>query len=122
MAGRRPGENGVRGRAMNTNWAVLAVAGGGVGDVLREEFTELPDAGNSVRVVLRLLVAVALGGLLGWERQRDRKPAGLRTHMLVTLGSALFVLVPQMAHMDDAALSRVIQGLLAGIGFIGGGS
>jgi putative Mg2+ transporter-C (MgtC) family protein len=89
---------------------------------LRQEFADLPDTGHTARIVLRLLVAVVLGGLLGWERQRDRKPAGLRTHMLVCLGSALFVLVPQFAGMDQAGLSRVIQGLLAGIGFLGGAS
>src|SRR5262249_58398759 len=48
--------------------------------------------------------------------------AGLRTHMLVSVGAALFVLVPQQAGMSTADLSRVIQGVVAGIGFLGAGA
>ncbi|MEQ1905144.1 MAG: MgtC/SapB family protein [Pirellulaceae bacterium] len=50
------------------------------------------------------------------------KSAGLRTHMLVSLGAALFVLIPQQAGMSDADISRVIQGIVAGIGFLGAGT
>jgi len=79
------------------------------------------DIQELTRVVLRLLFALAAGGVLGWERQRQGKVAGLRTHMLVALGAAAVVMVPQL-HMGDDALSRVIQGTLTGIGFVGGGA
>lgn len=89
---------------------------------IASEFSDLPDAVQVTRTVLRLLLAAVLGGLIGWERESKGKAAGLRTHMLVSLGAALFVLVPQQAGASDADLSRVIQGLIAGIGFLGAGS
>jgi len=69
-----------------------------------------------------LVVAMLLGGVVGIQREWTGKPAGLRTHMLVALGAALFVLGPVEAGMTSADLSRVIQGLATGIGFIGGGA
>jgi putative Mg2+ transporter-C (MgtC) family protein len=59
--------------------------------------------------------------MIGLERLRDGTEAGLRTHMLVALGSALFVLIPLEAGMTSADISRVIQGLATGIGFLGAG-
>ena len=91
-------------------------------DTLRQEFSDLPDATQWVRLVLRLGLAVLLGALIGWERERREAAAGLRTHMLVCLGTALFVLVPQQAGLSDADLSRVIQGVVAGVGFLGAGA
>jgi putative Mg2+ transporter-C (MgtC) family protein len=89
---------------------------------LKDEFSDLPDGGQLTRLLLRLLVAALLGGLIGFERKQAGKDAGPRTHMLVGAGSALFVLIPQQAGMPLADLSRVLQGLVAGIGFIGGGA
>ena len=89
---------------------------------VREEFTDIGDGGGIVRIVVRLLVAVVLGGVLGWERESVGAPAGLRTHMLVSLGSALFVLIPLQAGMRLDDLSRVLQGITAGIGFLGAGA
>ena len=74
------------------------------------------------RVSIRLTVATLLGAVVGLERHREGKFAGLRTHMLVALGSALFTLIPQEAHMSTSDLSRVIQGVAAGIGFLGAGT
>ena len=91
-------------------------------DTLRQEFSDLPDAAQWVRLVLRLGLAVLLGALIGYERERRESAAGLRTHMLVALGTALFVLVPQQAGMSDDELSRVLQGLVAGVGFLGAGA
>ncbi len=68
------------------------------------------------------MTQVAETAVIGWERERIGKPAGLRTHMLMSLGSARFVLRAAEAGMAIADLSRVIQGLAAGIGFIGGGA
>ena len=93
-----------------------------VWDTLRDEFSDLPDAGRATRIVLRLSVAAILGGALGFEREQKGKSAGLRTHMLVAIGAALFVLIPQQAGVSDADLSRVLQGLVAGVGFLGAGT
>jgi putative Mg2+ transporter-C (MgtC) family protein len=73
-------------------------------------------------VVFRLLAAALLGAVVGYERERTGKSAGLRTHMLVSLSSAIFVLAPLEAGMSTGDLSRVIQGVAAGIGFIGAGA
>lgn len=89
---------------------------------LRAEFADVPDAGEATRILVRLTVAMVLGGLIGFQREASGKAAGLRTHMLVALGAALFVLVPQQAGMPLADLSRVLQGLIAGIGFLGAGA
>jgi len=86
------------------------------------EFGDIPDIGEATRIVLRLGVAIVLGGLLGYERERSGKAAGLRTHMLVALGAALFVLVPLQGGMAVGDLSRVLQGVIAGIGFLGAGA
>ena len=65
---------------------------------------------------------MALGGLIGIQRERTGKPAGLRTHMLVCLGTAVFVVGCGAAGMTFDAQSRVIQGIVTGLGFIGAGS
>ena len=63
-----------------------------------------------------------LGALVGAQRESIGKPAGLRTHMLVAMGAALFVLAPLEAGMELDGISRVIQGIVTGIGFIGAGA
>lgn len=76
--------------------------------------------------VVRLLAATGIGGMIGLNRELTRKPAGLRTHALVALGSALAIVsamrvdAPAVATQVDA-VARVIQGVIAGIGFLGGG-
>ncbi len=72
--------------------------------------------------VVRLALALALGALLGLQRERVHSTAGLRTHMLVSLGAAFFVLAAVEAGATSADVSRVIQGLVAGIGFLGAGA
>lgn len=89
---------------------------------LQSEFSDLSNIEDVTRVVVRLVIAVLLGGIVGWNRERRRTAAGLRTHMMVALGSALFVLVPQQAGMHLADMSRVLQGVVAGIGFLGAGA
>ena len=86
------------------------------------EFSDIPDATQITRITLRLLVAAILGGLLGYERERNGKNAGVRTHMLVAIGAALFILVPQQAGASTEDLTRVLQGLIAGVGFLGAGA
>ena len=93
-----------------------------VWNTVLSEFSDIPDATQITRITLRLLVAAALGGLLGYEREKQGKSAGVRTHMLVAIGAALFVLIPQQAGASTADLTRVLQGLVAGVGFLGAGA
>lgn len=86
------------------------------------EFSDLKDVSEITTLVIRLLMAALLGGILGFEREQRGKAAGIKTHMLVAIGSALFVLIPQQAGLSEAELSRVVQGIIAGIGFLGAGS
>ncbi len=71
---------------------------------------------------VRLLLACVLGALLGHQRERVHSAAGLRTHILVGLGSAVFILAVIESGASEASVSRVIQGLVAGIGFLGAGT
>lgn len=100
---------------MNATWQIVV-------DAVGDELSTLTDVGDIARVMLRLLLAAALGAWLGANRERTGKSAGLRTHMLVSMGCALFVMVPQLAGMGLADLSRVIQGVATGIGFLGAGT
>lgn len=86
--------------------------------------TYLLSPNNWFGIVLRLGIALLAGAIIGLEREIKDKPAGLRTHMLVSFGSALFTLVPILigdAQRSADVLARVIQGISAGIGFVGGG-
>ena len=92
-------------------------------DALLEELVAgLPDPAQAVRVLVRLVAAALFGAIIGFQRERAGKPAGLRTHMLVALGAALFVIAAIEWGMEQDDLSRVIQGIATGIGFIGGGA
>ena len=92
-------------------------------DIFWEELTSgIPDARHFAHVLVRLAAAAVLGAVIGFQRERAGKPAGLRTHMLVTLGTAVFVLACSGAGMTSDGVSRVIQGIVTGIGFIGAGS
>lgn len=92
-------------------------------DVLWQELTAgLADFGQLERVLLRVIAATLLGAMVGFEREKAGKPAGFRTHILVCLGTAIVVLACAGSRMDMDGLSRVIQGIVTGIGFIGAGS
>jgi len=73
-----------------------------------------------VEHVLRLILAIVLGAIVGLEREITHKPAGLRTHMLVSLGSCLFTVVSIYDFGMDPA--RIAAGIVTGIGFIGAGT
>jgi putative Mg2+ transporter-C (MgtC) family protein len=64
-------------------------------DTIASEFSDVTDVAQLTRIVLRLTLAGVLGFLLGFEREQAGKAAGVRTHMLVAIGSAMFVLIPQ---------------------------
>lgn len=89
---------------------------------LMSEFSDVSDVEQATRIALRLVMAVLLGAVLGFERELRDSAAGLRTHMLVALGSALFVLVPLEAGVSMSDLTRVLQGVVSGIGFLGAGA
>lgn len=92
-------------------------------ETLWEELSRgLTSGADAERVLLRMVVAVLLGGLVGMQREHAGKPAGVRTHMLVSLATALVVLACAGMGMQFDAQSRVIQGIVTGIGFIGAGS
>ena len=90
--------------------------------ILEEIISVLPDVRQMVSLVSRLLTAMILGALVGAQREQFGKPAGLRTHILVAMGAALFVLAPLEAGMELDGISRAIQGIVTGIGFIGAGA
>jgi putative Mg2+ transporter-C (MgtC) family protein len=89
---------------------------------VQQEFSDIGNAEDLTRICLRLSVALLLGALLGYERESVGAAAGLRTHMLVALGSALFMVTTHQAGMRIEDVSRVIQGVTAGIGFLGAGA
>src|SRR4030066_969086 len=75
-----------------------------------------------VEMILRFLLAVALGAAIGYQRERAGKAAGLRTHLLVSSGAALFTLVSIYGFSGVVVdISRVAAGVVVGIGFIGAG-
>lgn len=86
------------------------------------DFTDLAGAQPLAQALTRLLLAALLGGCIGFQRERDGHEAGTRTHALVVMGSAILVLVPQQMGLGADAVSRIVQGLLAGIGFLGAGA
>ena len=92
-------------------------------DLLWQELTTgFPDRTRLGIVLIRVIAAVLLGAFVGIERERAGKPAGLRTHMIVSLGTAVVVLACTEVHMSLDGLSRVIQGIVTGIGFVGAGT
>ena len=78
---------------------------------LVQEFSDLAQVEHITRATLRLVLAMFLGGLLGYERELMGKAAGMRTHMLVCLGAAIFVMALEQDGAEADAMSRVIQGL-----------
>jgi putative Mg2+ transporter-C (MgtC) family protein len=93
---------------MNVVWDELAVG--------------FPDAESMIRLTVRLIVAMIFGAVIGIQRERAGKPAGLRTHMMVALGAAVFIMASGEFGMNADSISRVIQGLVTGIGFLGAGA
>jgi putative Mg2+ transporter-C (MgtC) family protein len=77
--------------------------------------------GIEIEMMLRLLLAAALGALIGYQRERSKKPAGLRTHTLISSGAALFTIASMYGFGIGADPARIAAGIVAGIGFIGAG-
>lgn len=92
-------------------------------NIFWDELTSgLPNAEELAHAIIRLTAAALLGAIVGMQRERAGKPAGLRTHMLVCLGTTVFVLACTGVGMSTDGISRVVQGIVTGIGFIGAGS
>lgn len=81
---------------------------------------------DHAEIGLRLILAVLLGGLIGIEREAAHKPAGLRTNILVCLGTTVFILISLKAFEDNPKspvdITRIAAGIITGIGFLGAGT
>jgi putative Mg2+ transporter-C (MgtC) family protein len=93
-----------------------------VDSVVHELSQLVPNVPQIVRITVRLVAAMAVGTVIGLQRELTHKSAGLRTHMLVALGTALFVVGAAEGGMPAESLARVVQGIATGIGFLGGGA
>ena len=92
-------------------------------EIIWSELTSgFPNSTQLVHVIIRLIAAMLLGAVVGIQREHAGKAAGLRTHILVALGTTLFVIASTGSGMSLDGVSRVIQGLATGIGFIGAGA
>jgi putative Mg2+ transporter-C (MgtC) family protein len=79
--------------------------------------------GTQLELTVRLVVALLLGGAIGWERELGRMPAGFRTHALVSLGSAIFTVISAHAFTGPGSdPTRIAAQVVSGIGFLGGGA
>ncbi len=84
---------------------------------------EALDVGTQLELTVRLVVALLLGGVIGWERELARMPAGFRTHALVSLGSATFTVISAYAFTGPGSdPTRIAAQVVSGIGFLGGGA
>lgn len=93
-----------------------------IGKTITSEFSDVDELITMVILFIRLLMGAILGGVLGLNRQIQGKSAGVRTHMLVCMGAATFILIPQQLGISDSEMSRVIQGVITGIGFLCAGT
>ncbi len=73
-------------------------------------------------ILLRLLLAALIGGIIGIEREASNRPAGLRTHILVSVGSALIMLISLYGMPERADPSRIASNVVTGVGFLGAGT
>lgn len=87
-----------------------------------EIVAEFPTSYEAISISFRLILAVLLGAIPGWQRELTGQAAGLRTHMMVSLGAAVFVMAAVEAGSSIGDTTRVIQGLATGIGFVGAGA
>ena len=89
-------------------------------ELTSSSFDFLVTSGSNVEPILRLVIAALLGAVVGVERLITKKPIGLRTYMLVSMGAALFTVIANFEFQADPA--RIAAGIVTGIGFLGAGS
>jgi putative Mg2+ transporter-C (MgtC) family protein len=75
----------------------------------------------TVEMILRLLLASTLGAVIGYQRERSGKQAGLRTHMLICVGAALFAIISAYGFSGAIDPARIAAGVVVGVGFLGAG-
>lgn len=75
-----------------------------------------------IQMIFKLVLAVVLGGIIGYEREKHRRPAGFRTHILVSMGAAVFAMISLYAFPSNADPGRMASYVVVGIGFIGAGT
>jgi len=80
------------------------------------------DPAAQFELIVRLALGVALGGVIGWERELQRQPAGFRTHSLVALGACIFTVISASAFAGEGDPARIAAQIVTGIGFIGAGT
>ncbi len=74
-------------------------------------------------ILLKLFLAILLAGLVGWQREKTKTPAGLRTHMLVALGSTIFTVISyELGLISPIDPTRLTAGIVTGVGFLGAGT
>ncbi len=76
---------------------------------------------DCISFIGNIVLAIVLGGIIGYERERDRKEAGIRTHVLVCVGAMLFTYISVSAYGISDSTARIVQGIITGIGFLGAG-
>lgn len=97
---------------------------------MKDLYALVHEGGDPLVITVRLVLAVLLGAVVGWDRERAGKAAGLRTHMMVSMGAAAFSLLAfeggeaMVDRYGDRGLdpTRVLQGIVGGLGFLGAGS
>lgn len=77
---------------------------------------------REIEIAVKLIVALILGGLVGLEREHDKRPAGLRTNTLICLGATLFGIIGSSFFTDSGDVSRIWQNIITGVGFLGAGA
>lgn len=73
-------------------------------------------------ILVKLILAIFLAGLVGWQREKTKTPAGLRTHMLVALGATVFTIIAYELRLNSIDTTRITAGIVTGIGFLGAGT
>ncbi len=76
----------------------------------------------SLDIVIKLVVAIFLAGIVGWQREKTKTPAGLRTHMLVALGATVFTVIAYELGLGAIDTTRITAGIVTGVGFLGAGT
>lgn len=85
-------------------------------------FATIAITGLETQMIIKVFLAALLGSVLGYERERHERPAGLRTHMLVSMGATIFSLISIYALPSNADPGRMAAYVIVGIGFIGAGT
>lgn len=76
----------------------------------------------NLNIIFKLILAIFLAGIVGWQREKIKTPAGLRTHMLVALGSTVFTIIAYELGLNSIDTTRITAGIVTGIGFLGAGT